>query len=496
MTKRSRALGWAALAAVAALVASCGSTVPLAQQQTAGGGVGGSASTAVDPSGGSLPVGSPPGLGTGTGGNITGGGAGSAGGGTGPGRAPTAPGAAPQNAPGSSAVAVNSPVRVGVLYTQGADQAAKTFGVSGLTTGDTKAQAAAVISWINAHGGMGGHRVDPVYYGMDFATAANNPDQAHQTACASLTQDSKVRFVVTILNFAPVTLPCYAKARVGILSDASGLGSETTTKYATFFGAPGDFAIERVVKNLVDSLWARGWLTKSSKVGSLTLDNSAGASVVKQLSQALAGHGLTITSDQRVGEGTGTASQAPNVAFQYRARGVDRIIPLLTSPLFVMNAASSQNYHPAYALSSSFGPAFLEGSAPKDQLKNAAGIGWQPALDIGAGTKPGPVSANETLCYRLMAGAGQASTSATVRGFELQICTLLFYLKSAGERLPALPGDLLSRSRPLIGTSFAPADTFRSDVTRRPDGAAAYRNFTFDDRCSCFQYTSPITTAS
>ena len=493
MKKLARVL---ACTAVAASVVSCGTTVPLTRQQAVGGGADDLAPATAGPSGGALSGGSDLGTGTGTTGTVRGGGTGTVGGGVGPRSLPTASGSPPQRTSGPTGVKAGSPVRVGVLYTQGTDQAAKAFGVSGLTTGDTKAQAAAVISWVNAHGGMGGHRLDPVYYGMDFATAANNPNQAHETACASLTQDSKVRFVVTILNFVPVTLPCYAKAGVGVLSDASGLSSETTSKYAAYFGAPGDFAIERLIKNLVDSLWARGWLTKSSKVGSLTIDNNAGAGVIKQLGQALAVHGLTIASDQRVGDGTGTATQATNAAFQYRSKGVDRIIPLLTSPLFVMNAASSQGYHPAYALSSSFGPAFLEGSAPKDQLKNAAGIGWQPALDIGAGTKPGPVSPNETLCFKLMADAGQASTTATVRGFELQICTLLFYLKAAADRLPHVPGDLLVRSRPLIGRSFAPADTFRTDVTRRPDGAAGYRNFAFDDGCSCFQYTSPVTTAS
>ena len=49
-------------------------------------------------------------------------------------------------------------------------------------------------------------------------------------------------------------------------------------------------------------------------------------------------------------------------------------------------------------LNSRLGPgALLETAAPRDQLVNSAGIGWQPYLDIGAGKKPGPVSSRETL---------------------------------------------------------------------------------------------------
>jgi hypothetical protein len=121
---------------------------------------------------------------------------------------------------------------------------------------------------------------------------------------------------------------------------------------------------------------------------------------------------------------------------------------------------------------------------------------WQPFLDIGAGTHPGPVSARETLCFQLMRAAGQASTSATVKGFQVQICNAIFSLKVAADAMPSLPADLLAAVRPVIGTSYAPADTFRSDVTRRPDGAAGYRQLAYESGCSCFQYVSAIRTAS
>lgn len=50
--------------------------------------------------------------------------------------------------------------------------------------------------------------------------------------------------------------------------------------------------------------------------------------------------------------------------------------------------------------------------------------------------------------------------------------------------------DLLTPSRPVIG-GFPHADTFRTDVTRRPDGAADYRDLAYQTNC-CYQHVSPV----
>src|SRR6185312_16205878 len=120
--------------------------------------------------------------------------------------------------------------------------------------------------------------------------------------------------------------------------------------------------------------------------------------------------------------------------------------------------------------------ALMETAAPRDQLTNSRGIGWSPYLDIGSGKHPGPVSANETLCFDIYAKNGQSSTSATTKGLQLNLCNALLYLKFAADRVGAVPADLLGRGRPLVGASFPPADTFASDTSRHVDGAAGYRD--------------------
>lgn len=117
----------------------------------------------------------------------------------------------------------------------------------------------------------------------------------------------------------------------------------------------------------------------------------------------------------------------------------------------------------------------LELSAPKDQLVGAAGIGWSPAFDIGTGDKPEAVSENETRCLDLMDAAGQKAAAPTALSFQLALGIGFFYLADAAEQAGGTPSHLLGASRAAVGSTFAPANTFTTDVTSRVDGVAVPR---------------------
>ena len=404
------------------------------------------------------------------------------------------PGAVTPTAAGTQGVGRKDPIRIGVIYTPGLDAAASKIGISTLSTGDTSAQADAVVKWVNAHGGLGGHQIQLFKYAID--ASGSSQDAVYGAACTAMTQDYKVRYVVSILSMPPSMMPCLAKGGVGLLDDESGLGDASMAKYASLLGNPGEFAPGRRISIMVDDLWKRGWLTSASKAGILAVDRTDGHAVVDgALSAALRRHGLQSATTVYVNPsgGDGGSSQSSSAALQFNAAHVDRVISVLYSPLYFMNAAESQQYYPAYALDSSLGPgALLEGLVPNDQLKNAAGIGWQPYLDIKGGTHPGPVSSRETLCFDIMKKAGQGSTAATTEGFQVQVCNVLFYLQDLSDRQPTVPRDLLTSGRALLGSTFVSADTFRTDVTHRTDGVAGYRDIAFRDDCKCFQYVSPV----
>lgn len=398
------------------------------------------------------------------------------------------------NAASGSALPSNAPVRVGVMYLKDASAAGAALGINGLETGDTEAQAKAVANWMNAHGGAAGHKIVLYFAGITAQQTEQNPQLAQQAACAQLTQDNKVQFVVTYLNLLPGTMDCFAKASTSVIDDLSNLADWEQQKYSNIFAAPGDFAPGRMLRELVDALWRTGWLTKTSKVGAYGYDNPDNRRLVDQsLAQALAAHGLKIAKEEYVTNDANGVAQTSNVSLQFRAAGVDRIIPVLASPLFIMEAAASQGYHPAYAMYSAFGPgALMETAAPKDQLANSRGIGWSPYLDIGRGTHPGPVNANETLCFNIYKKAGQGSSSATTKGLQLNLCSVLLYLKFAADRAKAVTSELLGQARPLVRASFPPPDTFRSDMSRHSDGAAGYRDIAYEQNCGCYQYVSAV----
>jgi hypothetical protein len=488
-------------AAAALVIAGCGSTVQMGAASTDGGQVVAGEAPSTGGDGLSVPTGTQPPShvaatnlpdGVGAGPTPAGSSAGVGSGHPQPHGARGRPTSAASTSAGATA-SDHTPIRIGLLYGKDVGAAAAIVGITGLSTGDTLAQSQAMVRWVNAHGGVGGHPIQLSSYGIN-ASGGGDPDAAYQAACTALTQDQHIRYVVTILTLRPASMPCFAKAGVGVLDDEAGVGDAQLATYSKYLAGPADFGLGRSVTNLVDALVRRGWLTPKNKIGALTYDDPQLKPVISgPLVRALRAHGLHLTAAAAVPNTTAYFTQVGGVVLKFRAAGVDRVIPVGASPLSMMISASTQGYHPAYAVVSGFGPgALLEATAPKDQLVNSAGIGWQPFLDIGKGRRPGPVSPNETLCFKLMKAAGQASTSATTRGFEAQICDLFLYLKQMGDALPDLPVNLFSAARPIIGDTFRSSATFRSDMRGHSDGVAAYRDLAYEQGCSCYQYVSPI----
>jgi hypothetical protein len=415
------------------------------------------------------------------------------------GAATTSPGAPPSSEPGDEgstpgAAGSREPVKVGVITQPGLEAVAQSMGLDGVTTGDTRKQVEAVVGWIEDNGGLAGRPIEIYEYEVDFSDGSNTAVQ--NNACVAMAQDHKVRFVVTVIGGLETLAACLAKYGVGLLANNANLGDATRAKYAATVASPSELAPGRSAALLVDDLWKRGWLTAGSKVGVLAVDGADGrATVSGPLTAALRRHGLSAAATNYINPNTGDGgfSQSSSAVLRFRTAGVDRVIPVMYSPLYFMNTAESQGYRPAYALDSAQGPgALIESLAPANQLKNAAGIGWAPFNDIGRGTKPAPVSQRATLCFNLMEKAQQGSTSALIKTFQALVCDLMFYLYDLARLEPGMPQDILTSGRKKLGDDFVSPATYRVDVTNRTDGVAAYRSLAYVDGCSCFQYVGPV----
>src|SRR2546423_1258149 len=90
-------------------------------------------------------------------------------------------------APGVTADSIN----IGLLYTVNGGAANAAIGAKGITQGDQKANDQILIDDINAHGGVLGHKLVPVFHALD-ATDPSTTDAKFQAPCDDLTQDHKI----------------------------------------------------------------------------------------------------------------------------------------------------------------------------------------------------------------------------------------------------------------------------------------------------------------
>jgi hypothetical protein len=336
---------------------------------------------------------------------------------------------------------------------------------------------------------VAGHRLVPVW--APFKTVGDTQDQ-HPGLCQQLTVDNKVFAVLSVLGMDPEFDSCFSKAHLPLLDDAAGLTQGYLNGMTLV--TPGAPLGEREYRDEIADMIHRGALTKSTKIGVLWLGEPKSNQLVSgTVLPTLKADGLQITSTFAATNDSNQIASYGNAVLQFETKGVDMVISVGTSPLFFMNDAESQHYFPHYVLNSDYGPgALLELAAPKDQLANSVGVGWQPYSDVDAGHNPGPVTPNETRCLKIMAGAGLSSSSTLTILLQLQTCDAFFVLAAALNHAAQVTVPAMVNGTLALGQSFLATDTFRTSFGNRLDGVAAARDFSYFSSCSCFQYDRPL----
>ena len=154
-----------------------------------------------------------------------------------------------------------------------------------------------VVAYINAHGGIAGHRVNLLIYDLKVADAYANPTAAYQAACAYFTQDHHVFAVASYLQLVPENFyRCLQQHHVPMDTPDDEFSANFLNRYADTVIAPITPNYTRLMADSVDALWSSGWLTASSKVGVVAFDTPAGhSSVDAGLVPALRHRGLKLT---------------------------------------------------------------------------------------------------------------------------------------------------------------------------------------------------------
>jgi len=384
-----------------------------------------------------------------------------------------------------------APVRVGFIYATNAD-ALQSVGIDGVTTGDGRAQAAAITAWVNAHGGLGGRKLEPYYYGMDVAKSAANGQAEEEAACTAMTQDHHVFAVLAYSNPSAAFDVCLAKAHTVLIDSDAFVDAPLFKQIKDYVYLPSDFLMERANSTYVLGLIRAGFLTPKNKVAVVYGESRTESKRILEgtIKPLLRKHGIPLPVTYGV-----QGADFSGAVLAAQSAGVDRVLHIALSPLFFMQAAESQQYHPRYGVNSQWLPgALLQTAAPRAQLVGSVGVGWLPSGDVDARANPGPVSRNETLCRQILRAAGEDNAAEpTARVFALQTCDHVLFLRAALANAPKATPEAMAAEVARLGRGFESATTFRTDFLRgRPDGATSYRIFAFVESCSCYRYEGPL----
>ena len=501
----------ALLTASALALSACGTTVPLHAGSASGGGIaapgalsGGTPAvgpTGAGPSDATGRLGSNPALATGGAGPAgTGtrtGGAGAAAGGAGV-AGGAATGAGPAAGPVPRASAASGPIEIGFMNLTAAQ--AGQYGINQASGHTTQQTYQAIVDAINAHGGLDGRRIVPVYANIsltgDWATD-------YQAACATFTQD---HHVAAVLGYSLVYMDtfeaCLTHAGVVNLSSGSPSFDNQDLAQNPYMFTTAYPTTNAVYLSALSGGVETGLLTKGSKIGVIRtdcgFDQRAWAAAAAPF---IAAHQLdvvktaTLSCPSNAADVGAIEGQMPNIVLQFHTAGVDVVFGTGYAQYFA-DDANTQGYYPQYLITTVDTSEGLQTqNVPAQQMQNMHGFGWYPILDADPQHQPatpaGQASA-QARCLALFKSQGYTPTSADLQQVYDDCDTLFLYglaLKDTGgqtaARAIAAAVSSLGGSYP-SATALAGADLFTSS---RHDGPDRFAPFGWNGGCSCFVYT-------
>ena len=511
---------WAVLALVGMLLlAACGSTVQNAARR-AQQGRGGDASLGADASGG---LGGTGDAGAGGLAGSGGSGTGAAGGSTSAGRSGAAAAGGPNGSAsggvsnGSGPGVTDTTINVGVVYAVNSGAANATIGAPGITGGDEKQNSDVLINDINAHGGVAGRKLVPVYAQLD-ATSPDTLDSQYQAACDTLTQDHKVFVIFSGTN--PVMVQCaHNRGVVALQTNLTESDSDIFRRFP-YYVEVNSLNLDRIAAAEVAGLQAQGYFSGwdanadrpgpgKAKVGVLITDEPSFVSATNRtLLPALAKAGsavdpanvVRVPRVERASDEGAIGAAVSNAVLRFRTNGVEHVIiqePSGVTSLLFANNADSQKYYPRYGVNSQNGLQALAdaGAYPKSQLPGAIGVGWMPSLDItpAQNADDGPFSTDaRKRCANLYKAHGVTFSDTNAKGVGMNDCNSMFFFQQVGNTIKGLLNrDIFFAAVNRLGPSFQSVDTFATNFSpAQHDGAAAIRYWGYVPSCQCMQYTS------
>jgi hypothetical protein len=371
---------------------------------------------------------------------------------------------------------------------------ASQFGANGIVD-PGEGPPRAMIDYINAHGGMAGRKVVPVFDEYDTTTSTFAAEA--QAACSKFTEDEPVFAVAGWGYDREVMLGCLAAKRTPLVKESLILyDSDFYRRYRGYLYVPGGMSGDRL-SVWVDQLVAAKFLGPSNRIGLVRFDTPEhGRAAANVIRPRLAAAGLKLVDEVAIKNFDSAAALADvgaatqNAVLKFNSERIDRVLLLDTgSPLtlFFTTNAESQQYRPRYGLNTLNNVSFVIENVPARQFEGSLGVGWQPAADAFYVNRANAATA---LCLDIMRDAGvPAASSGDALSNQLRFCSQLFFLKAALDRAAVLTPEGLLAAVEQLGDSYLSGISLATRLgPGRYDGASAVRLFTLDTNCGCFRY--------
>lgn len=406
------------------------------------------------------------------------------------------------------------PVKIGISYSS--DEGAAVSALSNPGEGaniqayadSLKALYQTMADYINSHGGLGvaGCPVALVYH--NFHTLGSDGYSGEsESECTDFTEDQHVFAIIPMAVENRVLITCAAQHHTPVLQEYCGCeytpDLNDFKEYRGYIYSPDGIAPYRFGPFV--SLWKKGGLFgPGAKVGILIADDGSGSAqrVASVWKAELGGMGVpvyeyTYTQPQAISDNDQTLSQFQSAVLTFKTEGVNQVLFTIGVPgasLFP-SVAASQNYYPAWGLSSATNidtPSLY----PSSEQGDVVGVSYY-VQDQDLGSNHTEMSTNPPSTARSTCDAIYKNKTGSLPVSQAYwVCDDFFFLQ-AGLRTAAqiTPTALLAGIDALNGASVPSANAYTAEQFSAPyryDGGTSARVLRWDKATQSYNYASSV----
>jgi len=371
-------------------------------------------------------------------------------------------------------------------------------------------QINAVVDYINAHGGMGGRKVQADL--RTYTALTDSPEQS-QAACDGFTQDDRVFGIVLDAALQNNTVPCYTAAHT-IIADETEIAHDQTqfVSDSPYLWSPTQPEYTSFLKAQLAAMNSGHFFDGNTGVLVVPDDDPvsrrAATTVVKPYLDSL---GITNEQTSYVnGTNTGLlgATSATAIAAGTNAR-LNRVISVGGARILAvaLSVQAAGTYRSTWGISTFDDPAWIQlnGAAiAENRRPGMVGFGYAPSRDLprdtGGPPFPDPSNPMQVLCHQIVTDAGASPPNNARNNWTeaLQYCDGAMFMKSV---LDKLPGKATVTGEQFKDAAFSIGSSYRSSVTFGaawgPNvyaGTDAGQPIAWDASTNAFNYTGGLQT--